>query len=726
MVVGLSPKDRPSDAEDSAQGGRGAHRLIRAFRNSPKLVRRVLVPVVALCLLTGAGASAATLASSSSPAPAVAGNTTANAAGSTAVAVQGNSITLENQGSSFTAGTQLTFDYTAATADATNWVGIYQAGQTPGDVASSVWTYSPDVDGSVTLSTSGLVAGSYVAWLFYNDGYTELTPAISFTITAPTPVTTLTISGSDSVVQGLPAKFAYTTTEPASENWIAIYNHGDTNPHDYLTYVYDGGTSGTASIGTAGLQPGTYDVYMLYNNGYTVLAGPVTFTVPPAPVVPQPVYSKTLLAFGPASLETPSGVALDASGDVWATDAGKNDVVEFSPQGRVLRTFGTPGSGNGQLNDPEAIAVSGGDVYVADAGNSRVEEYTTAGRFTATIGGPGTGSGQFTTPEGVAADASGTIYVSDTPNDRIEEFAPAGSYIKSITASVSKPQGLSIDASGDLWVADNGYTDAGGDNVLEFSPSGSLIATLGSSESADYGGMSNPADVALDGQGNVYVAEPDYDLVQEFNVDSLYEGEFGTPATSATGDITPGGTIPALYLPESVASDAAGDVFVADRENHRLVEFVPQVAATVTVNPTSTTVYERFPAILHAEAAGVPRPTVQWQSQAPGATSFTPIPGATSDTLVIPDARTAASGTQYKAVFKNALGTVTTTPATLTVKPLPVPPGPPNHPGGPGAPGMKSWPSSPSWGDIFTWPGVPAWPGSPAGRPSAPAAPAQS
>jgi hypothetical protein len=685
-----------------------------------------VVPVVALCLLTGAGASAATLASSSSPAPAVAGNATAAGATADAATAEPTGTLAVTSALPTAPGSSIAFSYTASTANSENWIGIYKAGQTPGTVASSVWAYAPDASGTLTLSSSGLAAGNYEAWLFYNDGYTELGSGISFTIAAPAPVTTLAIGGSGSVVQGLPVQVAYTTTEPASENWIAIYNHGDTNPHDYLTYVYDGGTSGTASIGTAGLQPGTYDVYMLYNNGYTVMAGPVTFTVTPAPVVPQPVYSKTLVAFGSASLENPSGVALDASGNVWATDAGKNDVVEFSPSGLVLRTFGTTGSGNGQLNDPEAIAVSGGDVYVADAGNSRVEEYTTAGRFVRAIGSRGTGSGQFTTPEGVAVNASGSIYVSDTPNDRIEEFAPAGSYITSITASVSKPQGLSIDASGDLWVADNGYTDAGGDNVLEFSPSGARIATLGSSESADYSGMSNPADVALDGQGNVYVAEPDYDLVQEFNVDTLYEGEFGTPATSASGDITIGGTTPALHLPESVASDAAGDVFVADRENHRLVEFVPQVAPTVTVNPTSTTVFQKFPAILHAEAAGVPRPTVQWESKAPGATSFTPISGATSDTLVVPNAGLAASGTQYEAVFKNALGTVTTTAATLTVKPLPVPPAPPNHPGGPGAPGMKSWPSAPSWGDIFTWPGVPAWPSSPTGRPSAPAAPAHS
>jgi hypothetical protein len=115
---------------------------------------------------------------------------------------------------------------------------------------------------------------------------------------------------------------------------------------------------------------------------------------------------------------------------------------------------------------------------------------------------------------------------------------------------------------------------------------------------------------------------------------------------------------------------------------------------------------------------------VQWESKAPKATAFTPIKGATSDNLVVANTATAASGTQYEAVFTNSLGTVTTKAATLTVKSLPVPHNPPNHPGGPGAPCLKSWPSSPSWGDIFSWPGVPSWPSSPQGRPSAPAAPA--
>ena len=309
-------------------------------------------------------------------------------------------------------------------------------------------------------------------------------------------------------------------------------------------------------------------------------------------------------------------------------------MVEFSAGGRVLKTFGSAGSGNGQLNDPQAIAVSGGDVYVADSGNNRVEEFTTGGQFVATIGGPGTGNGQFTDPEGVAVDSSGDVYVADTAGNRVEEFSPAGAFIKEITAGMSNPQGLAIDAAGDLWVAQNGMTDTSEDSVVEYSPAGAEILSLGGGNNSNYAGMSNPSDVALDGQGNVYVTEPDYDLVQEFNADGVYEGEFGTPGKDRAGT---------LYLPSAVAATSDGQVYVADTGDHRLAEFAPQVAPTVTVEPVPVKVYAGFPAIFHAEASGTPRPSVQWESEAPGATTFTPVTGATSGTLVIP-------GTHHRAV----------------------------------------------------------------------------
>jgi hypothetical protein len=683
---------------------------------------RWVIPLVALCLVAGGGTAAA-LAASSQPAAAgssavVLAGASASAGAAASAAVPPGTLAIDGGGTSFALGSSVTFDYTASSVNAENWVGVYQASQAPSaGVGSAVWGYAPDASGSVTLSTSDLDPGvTYEAWLLYDDEYGEMSSGVTFTVTA---TGTITIDGSSSVVDGKSITFDYTASPANAENWIGIYSPGQT-PGDVSSTVwtYTPDASGSATFSTAALAPGAYEAYLLYDNAYGELASPVTFTVTPAPAVPQPVYERTI--GGPTSLTAPSGVATDSAGDVWVTDADADRVVEFSAAGAKLRSFGAAGSGSGQLSDPEAIAVSGSDVYVADAGNNRVEEFTTTGTFVRTIGGPGTGNGEFTDPEGVAVNAAGDVYVSDTAGNRVEEFGSTGSFLSSITAGMSNPQGLTVDTAGDLWVAQNGMTDTSADAVIEYSPAGAELQTVGRGNTADYGGMSNPSDVALDPSGNVYVADPDYDLVEEFNDDSLYEGEFGTP-TTADGVASASGSGGTLYLPSAVAVNAAGDVFVADRGDHRVAEFAPQVAAAVAVQPVPVTVYAGFPAVFHATAAGNPAPTVQWESKAPGAAAFTPVKGATSDTLIVAGTRAAESGTQYEAVFSNALGAVTSTAVALTVKALPQPPTPPNHPGGPGAPGMTSWPASPSWPLVFTWPGVPAWPGSPSGRPSVPA-----
>jgi hypothetical protein len=97
-------------------------------------------------------------------------------------------------------------------------------------------------------------------------------------------------------------------------------------------------------------------------------------------------------------------------------------------------------------------------------------------------------------------------------------------------------------------------------------------------------------------------------------------------------------------------------------------------APTVITNPTDVTVAEGDTATFTADATSATPQTVQWQQSTDGGTTFTDIPGATSNTLTVPDATLAQSGTQYRAVFTNAGGTATTTAATLTVTSV-TPPG---------------------------------------------------
>jgi hypothetical protein len=81
-------------------------------------------------------------------------------------------------------GTNIVFSYAtpAVTLSSSNWIGIYAAGQTPGQVGSITWQYAPSASGTVGFSTSGLAAGSYAAWYCYNDGYTVLAGPDSFTV----------------------------------------------------------------------------------------------------------------------------------------------------------------------------------------------------------------------------------------------------------------------------------------------------------------------------------------------------------------------------------------------------------------------------------------------------------------------------------------------------------------------------------------------------------------
>ncbi|QMU77921.1 hypothetical protein GXW83_21715 [Streptacidiphilus sp. PB12-B1b] len=389
---------------------------------------------------------------------------------------------------------------------------------------------------------------------------------------APTPATaavatsgTLSVDHA-SVVQGGSVTFSYATpaAKVNAENWIGVYADPGNGPVNQVyvgastSWQYAASASGTVSFSTSALAPGSYVAYYLYDNGYTWLAQPVDFTVTAAPPVTPPAYHAE---FGSGTLNSPSGVALDASGNVWVSDTGNNRVVEFSASGADIGGF-TP-SGSYALNGPTAIAVNAaGDVYVADTGDNRVVEYTSAGAELAVFGTAG-GSGELNAPSGVAVNASGQVLVSDTGDNRVVEFAASGGYASSFNAKMGSPTGITVDGSGDIWVANSGLADAGPDAVMEYSASGTWLATLGTGETSVRGGLSDPSDVALDASGHAFVADPDYGWVEEFDTSGPYLDEFG--------ETQPG----LLSTPQALAVNGAGDVFVTDTGDNQIVEFAP-------------------------------------------------------------------------------------------------------------------------------------------------------
>jgi tripartite motif-containing protein 71 len=129
----------------------------------------------------------------------------------------------------------------------------------------------------------------------------------------------------------------------------------------------------------------------------------------------------------------PYGIALDPVGNIYVTNVdpftGYN-VMKFNSSGVYLATIGSAGSGDGQFNYPQNIAIdASGNLYVADTGNNRIEKFDTNGVYLSQFGSFGSGNGQFNYPVGLAFDLHGSVYVSDVGNDRIQKFDPQGNYL---------------------------------------------------------------------------------------------------------------------------------------------------------------------------------------------------------------------------------------------------------------------------------------------------------
>jgi NHL repeat/Thrombospondin type 3 repeat len=179
-------------------------------------------------------------------------------------------------------------------------------------------------------------------------------------------------------------------------------------------------------------------------------------------------------------------------------------------------------------------------------------------------GSAGTGDGQFGGIIGVATDASGNVYVADSGNHRIQKFSSTGSFIAkwgSCTCGdldgngkFGSLGGVATDNSGNVYVTDTpDYTGGGDDRIQKFSSSGSFIAKWGSHGTGD-GQFWGPGGVATDAAGNVYVADLSNARIQKFSSSGNFITKWGS---YGSGDGQ-------FYWVRGVATDAAGNVYVAD------------------------------------------------------------------------------------------------------------------------------------------------------------------
>jgi serine/threonine protein kinase/sugar lactone lactonase YvrE len=261
----------------------------------------------------------------------------------------------------------------------------------------------------------------------------------------------------------------------------------------------------------------------------------------------------------------PGGVAVDASGLVYVADSGNNTIRKITPDGNVTTFAGLAGQ-HGSLDGtgraarfyaPFGIAVDkAGNVFVSEVGNCTIRKITPDGQvmlFAGLAGNPGNNDGrgdnaQFRNPFGVAVDAAGTVFVADTSNFTIRKIDPNG--VVSTLAGLAgnpgasdgvganarfwEPRGVAVRAQGEVYVNDTG------NNTIREIAGNATVTTLAV-------GAPSIAGSFLSRQA--YLADPDAHAIRvlaggSLGTNSVVDGDFGHP--------------------DAMAVDAQGNIYVAD------------------------------------------------------------------------------------------------------------------------------------------------------------------
>jgi len=248
---------------------------------------------------------------------------------------------------------------------------------------------------------------------------------------------------------------------------------------------------------------------------------------------PVQVYSadgKFIRAWGDGVISNAHHLKIDRAGHIWLSDVGLHVVRKFTPEGKLLQTFGVPGEkGEDQrrLNMPTDVALApNGDVFISDGyGNNRVVHFDQTGKFLRQWGTLGTGPQHFSIPHAIDMDSKGRLYVADRNNVRVQVFSQAGKLLDS-WANVIVPWGFWISPKDEIWVCgsspmpwrnDPKYPGAPlscppKDQIfMKFDPSGKATQLWTVPKGED--GKEQPGDlnwlhcVAFDSKGNLYAGD---------------------------------------------------------------------------------------------------------------------------------------------------------------------------------------------------------------------------
>lgn len=471
------------------------------------------------------------------------------------------------------------------------------SGRTPGTV-------------SISINPAGLGPGSYVGKvniLPQETTFPAQAVSVELVIATPPANCTFALGAGNLTVTGAASTQAVEVRAPAGCLWNAVSNAS------WITLTNaDGSGDGAVTLNIAqnpgGVRAGTVTIagqtFTVLQTGGTLATQVQVCRVSTLAGTGEAGFAGDNGPATSARLNAPTDAAGSPGGDIWVADSANNRVRRWGID-LIMRTYA--GSGNaGNFGDggsvfnaalqPFALAIdSNANLFVADPQNHVVRRITPFGQIS-TVAGTGTagftGDGnnareaQLNQPRGIAVGSGDVIYIADTGNHRIRAIGRDG-VIRTFSgtgragfggdegfaasASLNGPQGLWTDPNGVLWIADTGnhrVRRVGTDAIIRTIAGQQESGFAGDGRPATQARLNGPTDVAVDSAGNVFIADRANHRIRRVAPDGIITTVAGTGSAGFNGDGI--GGLTQLSSPTGLGVDLSDRLIVADTGNHRL------------------------------------------------------------------------------------------------------------------------------------------------------------
>ena len=297
-----------------------------------------------------------------------------------------------------------------------------------------------------------------------------------------------------------------------------------------------------------------------------------------------------------AQLRSPTGVAVDGAGNLYIADRDNLRIRKVDSTGTITTVAGAGeygGGGDGrlaiqvQLSFPTDVAVDGsGNLYIANFRPGRIFKVDTTGIITTVAGGPASVIPLYR-PTGVAVDGTGNLYIADSHRRRIFKVDATG-IITTVAGDptlgilLGRPVGVTVGGAGNLYIADSRLG-----RIFKVDEAGMITTVAGTGESGYSGNggpavqaqLNSPTNMAVDEAGNLYIADRDNLRIRKVDEAGAITTVAGTGESGYSGDGGPAAQA-RLSEPSGAAADGAGNLYIADRSNHRIRKV--DAAGTIT------------------------------------------------------------------------------------------------------------------------------------------------